>query len=58
MSLPCTEEVGMIKVGYATPEGSRKSSKRMEVSIIDSMADYSMQNEDECHNRNIVYAEI
>ena len=47
VDLACTEKVGVIQVRYATPERTRKSMQRMEVSIVESIIGCNTENKDE-----------
>ena len=58
MDLACTEEVGVIQVRYATPERTRKSMQRMEVSIVESFIGCNTENKDEHRQKNMVNAGI
>ena len=54
VDLACTEEVGVIQVGYATPERTRKSMQRMEVSIVESIIGCNTENKGEYRQENTV----
>lgn len=47
VDLACTKEVGVIQVRYATPERTRKSMQRMQVSIVESVVGCNTENKAE-----------